>query len=116
VVRVHPALACCDDDLNIPDDDHVAVHLLQLLLGDLEGIWWRVQLVCLEALIVELDLEWLFVGLSNINPDVSCGTLGYHWAEPHFQAGQIARGTARPNEGDEGIGMAYLGDCALIDL
>jgi hypothetical protein len=41
----------------IPDDYHVGVHLLQLLFCDFQGIGRWVQLVCLEALVAEIDLE-----------------------------------------------------------
>lgn len=47
----------------IPDDDHVVVHLLQLLLGDGEGIGRGVELVGLEGLIAEGDLEGLLFRL-----------------------------------------------------
>lgn len=47
----------------VPDGDHVVVHLLQLLLGDIESVGRRVELVGLEALITEGDLEGLVVGL-----------------------------------------------------
>jgi hypothetical protein len=53
--------------LYVPDGNHVVVHLLQLLLGHLHGVWWGVKLVCLETLIAEGDLEWLLVGLQK-NP------------------------------------------------
>lgn len=49
---------------SIPDDNHVLVNLLQLLLGDIEGVGWGVELVSLEALIAEGDLERLIFGLS----------------------------------------------------
>lgn len=47
----------------VPDEDHVAVHVLELLLGDLEGVRRRVQLVRLETLVAQVDLEGLIVGL-----------------------------------------------------
>jgi hypothetical protein len=46
-----------------PNCYHVVVHLLQLLLGHLQGVRRRVELVCLEALIAEGDLERLIIGL-----------------------------------------------------
>ena len=51
------------DVVCIPDDDHVVVHLLQLLLGDGEGIGRGVELVGLEGLIAEGDLEGLLFRL-----------------------------------------------------
>lgn len=50
--------SCC-----IPDGDHLVVHLLQLLLGHLNRVGRRVQLVGLEALVAEGDLEGLIIGL-----------------------------------------------------
>jgi hypothetical protein len=50
---------CC----SIPGDDHLAVHVLQLLLGHLQGVRRRVQLVGLEALIAEVNRERLVFGL-----------------------------------------------------
>ena len=48
---------------NIPYSDHVVVHLLELILGRVESIWGRVELVGFEALIGKLDLEWLVIFL-----------------------------------------------------
>ena len=39
------------------------VHLFQFLLGCLEGVWGRVELVGFEALIRELDCERLVIFL-----------------------------------------------------
>lgn len=50
--------SCC-----IPDGDHLVVHLLQLLLGHLNRVRRRVQLVGLEALVAEGNLEGLIIGL-----------------------------------------------------
>ncbi len=47
----------------VPDADHVVVHLLQLLLGDIDGVRRGVKLVGLEALIAEGDGEVLVLGL-----------------------------------------------------
>ena len=47
----------------IPDADHVVVHLLQLLLGHLDGVGRGVKLVGLEALVGEVDEEVLILGL-----------------------------------------------------
>lgn len=47
----------------VPGDDHVVVHLLQLILGDIESVRRGVKLVCLEALVAECDLEGLVVVL-----------------------------------------------------
>lgn len=55
----------------VPDGDHVVVHLLQLLLGYLDGVRRGVQLVGLEALITEGDLERLVLGLRRKNSSVS---------------------------------------------
>lgn len=49
----------------LPYGDHVVVHSLQLFLGGVEGIRWRVELICLEALIGEPDFEGLIIFLSN---------------------------------------------------
>jgi len=57
--------------VGIPDDDHVVVHLLQLLLGNLERVRGGVELVGLEALIAEPDVERLFVGLTGAPPLVT---------------------------------------------
>jgi hypothetical protein len=45
----------------VPHRDHVVVHLLELLLGGLEGVGRRVQLVGLEALIGKTDSERLVI-------------------------------------------------------
>ncbi len=49
----------------IPYGNHVVVHPLQLFLGGVEGIRWRVELICLEALIREPDFEGFVIFLSN---------------------------------------------------
>jgi hypothetical protein len=46
---------------SVPDRDHVVVHLLELLLGGLQSVWGRVELVGLEALVRETDGEWLVI-------------------------------------------------------
>lgn len=51
--------------VGIPDNDHVVVHLLQLLLGNLKGVRRGVELVGLEALIAEPDGEGLIIGLAG---------------------------------------------------
>jgi len=52
----------------IPNGDHVVVHLLQLLLRSHQLVWGRVEFVCLETLIGELDWEWLLIVLhTNIS-------------------------------------------------
>ena len=51
----------------IPDRDHVVVHLLQLILGGLQGVWGRVELVGLEALVGETDGERLVILLEQSN-------------------------------------------------
>ena len=56
---------------NIPDDHHVGVHLLKLLLGDVNAVRRRVQLIRLEALIAQVDREGLIIGL--IDTEVSFG-------------------------------------------
>jgi hypothetical protein len=58
-------------DSGIPDDDHVVVHLLELLLGHLERVRWRVEFVGLEALIAEPDLKRLIVGLLGTAPSAT---------------------------------------------
>lgn len=45
----------------IPHRNHVVVHLLELLLGDLQGVRGRVDLVGLEALVGEADSEGLVI-------------------------------------------------------
>jgi hypothetical protein len=50
---------------DIPDCYHVVVHLLQLLLGRLQGVGGWVELVCLETLIRESDCEWLVILLQK---------------------------------------------------
>jgi hypothetical protein len=49
----------------IPDNYHVVIYLLQLLLGNLHRVGRRIELVGLEALIAEGDLKWLIFGLVN---------------------------------------------------
>ena len=51
----------------VPDGDHVVVHLLQLILGDIERVRRRVELVRLERLVGEADLEGLVVLLRAVN-------------------------------------------------
>ena len=41
------------------------VHLLQLRFGGMEGIWRRVELICLKALIREPDFERLVIFLKS---------------------------------------------------
>lgn len=49
----------------LPYGNHVVVHPLQLFLGGVEGVWWRVELICLEALIGEPDFEGFIIFLST---------------------------------------------------
>lgn len=51
----------------VPNSDHVVVHLLELLLGDIESVGGRVQLVGLEGLIGEADLEGLVILLCAVS-------------------------------------------------
>lgn len=48
-----------------PYGDHVAVHLLELFLRGLEGIWRRVEFVGLETLIGKLHLKRLVIFLNR---------------------------------------------------
>jgi hypothetical protein len=66
--------------VDIPSGNHLVVHVLQLLLGGLEGIWWWIELVGLEGLVGKTDLEWLIIFLyaaplasiaSSYGPNVS---------------------------------------------
>jgi hypothetical protein len=63
---------------SIPDSDHVVVHLLQLLLGDIHCVRRRVEFVCLEGLVREADLEGLVVLLQAVSGplDVSSPRIG----------------------------------------
>lgn len=51
----------------LPYGDHIVVHLLELLLGDLHCVWRRVELVGLKGLVGEADLERLVVLLQTVN-------------------------------------------------
>jgi hypothetical protein len=51
----------------LPYGDHVVVHLLQLLLGDIECVRRGVELVCLEGLVGETDLEGLVILLGPVS-------------------------------------------------
>jgi hypothetical protein len=51
----------------LPYGDHVVVHLLQLLLGDIECVRRGVELVCLEGLIGETNLEGLVILLGPVS-------------------------------------------------
>lgn len=55
----------------IPDRNHVVVHLLKLLLGGLQGVWGRVELVGLEALVGEADSEGLVILLYSAIASIS---------------------------------------------
>jgi hypothetical protein len=48
---------------NLPDGHHVVVHLLQLLLGGVQGVGWWIELVGLERLVGEVDGEGLIIFL-----------------------------------------------------
>lgn len=50
----------------LPCGYHIVVHLLQLLLRGIHGVWRWVQLIGLEALIGETDLERLVILLNAI--------------------------------------------------
>jgi hypothetical protein len=52
-----------DTRVDIPSGNHLVVHVLQLLLGGLEGIWWWIELVGLEGLVGKTDFEWLIIFL-----------------------------------------------------
>ena len=47
--------------LYIPYRDHIVVHLLELLLGGVECVWWGVELVGFEAFIRKIDFEGLII-------------------------------------------------------
>jgi hypothetical protein len=49
----------------VPHSNHVVVHLLQLLLGHLQGVRRRVDLISLEALIGEADGKRLVLFLQH---------------------------------------------------
>ncbi len=49
--------------MHLPDDNHVAVHLLKSLLGHLEAVARGIELVGLEGLVAEADVKRLIVGL-----------------------------------------------------
>jgi hypothetical protein len=49
----------------IPGDNHVAVHVLELVLGGLEGVWRGVELICLETLVAQVNGEGLVILLDN---------------------------------------------------
>jgi hypothetical protein len=49
----------------IPDHDHVVVHLLELLLGHLQGVRRGIELIGLEAFVAEPDGEGLILGLDR---------------------------------------------------
>lgn len=51
--------------LRLPGDHHIPVHLLQLLLCDVDGIGRGVELVGLEALVAQGDLEGFVVGIGD---------------------------------------------------
>jgi hypothetical protein len=55
----------------IPHRDHVAVHLLQLLLGGLQSVRRRVELIGLEALVGETDGERLVIFLQCASTSIS---------------------------------------------
>jgi hypothetical protein len=68
--------------LFVPYGDHVVVHLLQLLLGDVHCVWRRVELVCLEGLVGEADLERLVILLLTVNklsPIFIYRVFSYRW-------------------------------------
>lgn len=60
----------------IPDRDHVVVHLLQLLLGGLQSVRRRVELVGLEALVGEADGERLVILLRITIASISIESSG----------------------------------------
>ena len=49
--------------MHLPDDNHVAVHLLKSLLGHLEAVARGIELVGLEGLVAEADVKRLIVRL-----------------------------------------------------
>jgi hypothetical protein len=49
----------------LPGDHHIPVHLLELLLGDIEGVGRGVELVGLEALVAQGDREGLIILLQT---------------------------------------------------
>jgi hypothetical protein len=72
----------------LPYGDHVVVHLLQLLLGDIERVWRRVELVCLKGLVGETDLEGLVIGLGRVSHRSVDAQLPVHMAD---EAGSYLR-------------------------
>jgi hypothetical protein len=64
----------------LPYGDHVVVHLLQLLLGDIERVWRGVELVCLEGLVRETDLEGLVIRLRPVSHLSAAAQLPPHMA------------------------------------
>ena len=57
--------------LHATHGDHVAVHLLQLILGGLQGVRRRVELVGLEALVGETNGERLVIILYKMTTAIS---------------------------------------------
>jgi len=91
----------------IPDDHHVVVHLLQLLLGHLEGVGWWVEFVGLEALIAEPDLERLIFGLVGTAASVN---------KTIFNTSELL-GCIKCKKSKRPVAIStHLGDGALVDL
>lgn len=63
VMSIESYLAREDRSKDVPGQDHVVVHLLQLLLGDLERVRRRIEFIRLEALFGEIDREGLIFSL-----------------------------------------------------
>lgn len=53
--------------LHAAHGNHVVVHLLELALGGVQGVCGGIELVCLEALVGELDLEGLIILLLRVS-------------------------------------------------
>lgn len=53
----------------LPGENHVVIHLLQLLLGDIKGVRRWIQFICLEAFVGEVDSEMLVIFLQLTSSD-----------------------------------------------
>ena len=102
----------CASRSDVPDGNHVVVHLLQLVLGHLNGVGRGVQLVCLEALVGKVDLEGLIIRLSS---KVSIGFLKANTSSLNC-SGSFGRGSTWAEKAHRTSGTLLLrdADAALV--
>ena len=107
---------------SIPNADHVVVHLLELLLGDLDGVRRGIELVRLEALVAQSNLEGLILRLGDLGVQLGRGGIsrdgsdGWHIRHTGGTQGSGSPGDGSGDSGKHRCEMAFPSWNAIGDV